>query len=155
MSRKEGTRGGIASIDHSIDAPTRSLEEYTKKELRMTNYNDRIHHRCHDDRQNDNNKEKEMGRKTTVWILQATKKRNHAREDQVMVTIKGNLQMATQNNAIRTNYVKTKINKTHENSMCRLCNDRDETFDHIIIKCSKQVQRISMTRHDWVEEVIN
>ena len=49
-------------------------------------------------------------RKTTVWIFQATNKRNLSREDLVMAK-KGNLTRETksllitvQNNAIRTNY---------------------------------------------------
>ena len=36
-----------------------------------------------------------------------------------------------------TNYVKTKVDKTQQNSKCRLCGDRDETIDHIINECSK------------------
>ena len=31
---------------------------------------------------------------------------------------------ATQNNAIRTNYVKTKIDKLQQNSKCRSCSDK-------------------------------
>ena len=51
------------------------------------------------------------------------------------------LQIATQNNAIRTNYVKSKIDKTQHNIMCWLCVDRDETMNHIINKCSKLAQK--------------
>ena len=35
------------------------------------------------------------------------------------------------NNAIRTNYVKARIDKMQQNSRCRLCDDRDETINHI------------------------
>ena len=40
-------------------------------------------------------------------------------------------QIAAQNNTIRTNSVKTKIDKTQLNSRYRLCNNRDETINHI------------------------
>ena len=34
--------------------------------------------------------------------------------------------IAAQNNAIRTNYIKARIDKTQQNSRCRLCGDSDE-----------------------------
>ena len=40
--------------------------------------------------------------------------------------------MAAQNSAIRTNHIKAKIDKTQQNSKCRLCGDSDETINHII-----------------------
>ena len=49
--------------------------------------------------------------------------------------------MVAQNNAIRTNNVKAKIDKTQRNSKCRLCGDRDETITHIISECSKLAQK--------------
>ena len=50
--------------------------------------------------------------------------------------------VATQNNSIRSNYVKAKIAKTQQNTECRLCGDRDEGINHII--CEK----VYNTRHD-------
>ena len=41
------------------------------------------------------------------------------------------------NNAIRTYHIKARIDKTQQNSKCRLCSDRDETINHIISECSK------------------
>ena len=52
------------------------------------------------------------------------------------------------NNAISLNYVKAKIPKTQQNSKCRLCGDRDETINHIIIECSKSTQNEYKIRHD-------
>ena len=56
----------------------------------------------------------------------------------------GNLQrepesllIVAQNNAIRTNHIKTRIDKTQQNSKCRLCGDKDETTNHIISECYK------------------
>ena len=62
------------------------------------------------------------------------------------------LQMAAQNSAIRTNHIKARIDKTQQNSKCRLCGDRDETITRIISECSKLAQK---TRHDWVGKVIH
>ena len=65
------------------------------------------------------------------------------------------LLIATQNNTIRTNYTKTKINNTPQNPKCTLSSDKYETIDHIISECSKQAQREYKTRHNWLEKVIN
>ena len=68
---------------------------------------------------------------------------------------KGNLKrkvefllIATQNNIIRTNHIKARIDKTQQNSSCRLCHDRDERINHLISKCSKRAQKEYKTRHD-------
>ena len=61
---------------------------------------------------------------------------------------------AAQSNTIRTNQIKARIDKTQQNSKCRLCGDRDETINHIISECSKLAQKEYKTRHDWVGKVI-
>ena len=47
----------------------------------------------------------------------------------------------------------TIIDKTQQNSKCRLRDDGDETINHIISKCSKLAEEYK-TRHDWVGKVI-
>ena len=47
------------------------------------------------------------------------------------------LLIAVQNKAIRTNHIKARIDKTQQNSRCRLCGEREETINHIISECSK------------------
>ena len=47
------------------------------------------------------------------------------------------LLIAVQNNAIRSNYVKAKIDKAQQNSRHRLCDDKDETINYIISECSQ------------------
>ena len=63
--------------------------------------------------------------------------------------------IAAQDSAIRTNHIKARIDKTQQNSKCRLCSDRDETINHIISECSKLAQREYKARHDWVGKVIH
>ena len=41
-----------------------------------------------------------------------------------------------------------RIDKTQENSKCRMCGDSDETINHIISECSKLAQKEYKTRHD-------
>ena len=64
------------------------------------------------------------------------------------------LLIAAQDNAIRTNHIKTRIDKTQQNSKCRFCSDRNETINHIISKCSKFAQKENKARHGWVGKVI-
>ena len=54
---------------------------------------------------------------------------------------------AAQNIAIRTNRIKG-IDKTQQNSKCRLCGDRDETINHMISECSKLAQKEYKIRRD-------
>ena len=75
---------------------------------------------------------------------------------------KGNLKKKTesiltaaQDNAIITNHIKARIDKTQQNSKCRLRGDRDETINHIISECSKLAQKEYKARHDWVGKVIH
>ena len=78
---------------------------------------------------------------------------------------KGNLKretesllIAAQDNAIRTNHIKARIDKTQQNRKCRLCGDRVETINHIISKFSKFskfAQKEYKARHDWVGKVIH
>ena len=79
-----------------------------------------------------------------MWL----KKGNFKRETE-------SLPIAAQDNAIRINHIKTRIDKTQQNSKCMLCDDRDETINHIISKCSKLTQKEYKTRHDCVGKVIH
>ena len=63
--------------------------------------------------------------------------------------------IAAQDSAKRTNYIKARIDKTQQNSKCRLCGDRDETINHIISECIKLAQRKYKARHDWVGKVMH
>ena len=63
--------------------------------------------------------------------------------------------MAVQNDTIKTNYIQARIDKTQQNSNCRLCGKRDENINHIINECSKLAQKEYKTRHDWVGKVIH
>ena len=106
---------------------------------------------------NENNQKTKMGRKTAVWLLPETNKRNFTEGTWTWLR-KGNLKretesflIAARNNAIRTKYVKAKIDKIADVD----CGDRDETINHIISECCKLAQREYKTRHDWEGKVIH
>ena len=82
--------------------------------------------------------------KTWTWL----RKGNLKRETEPLL-------IAAQDNAIRTNHIKARIDKTQQNSKCWLCGDRDETINHIISECSKLAQKEYQARHDWVGKVIH
>ena len=65
------------------------------------------------------------------------------------------LQIAAQNNAIRTNHINARIDTMQKNSKCRLCGDRDKTINPIISEGSKLAQKEYKTRQDWVSKVIH
>ena len=60
------------------------------------------------------------------------------------------LLIAVQINAIRTNHITARIDKTQQESSYRLCDDRDESINHIISESSKLAQKEDNTRYQWV-----
>ena len=83
-------------------------------------------------------------KKTWTWL----RKRNLKRETESLL-------IAAQNNAIRTNYIKARIDKMQQKSRCKLCVEREEMINHIISKCSKLGQKEYKTRHNWMGKVIH
>ena len=49
--------------------------------------------------------------------------------------------LAAQEQAIRTNVIKAKIDNTWEESKCRMCGNVDETVNHIVSECNMLAQR--------------
>ena len=58
--------------------------------------------------------------------------------------------MAAQEQAIRRNAIKSKIDKNRVESKCRLCVKVDETVSHRVCECPMLAQREYKRRHDWV-----
>ena len=63
--------------------------------------------------------------------------------------------LAARNNAIKTKYIKARIEKIQQNSKCRYGNDRDKTINHTISECSKLEKKEYKTRHDWMGNAIH
>ena len=51
------------------------------------------------------------------------------------------LLIVAQHNAIRTNYIKAKIDNKRQNSKCRRCEERDETVNYIKSECGKLAKK--------------
>ena len=57
---------------------------------------------------------------------------------------------AAQKQAIGTNVIKGKIDKSQEQMKCTMCSRTDETINHNISECPKLTQRDYKRRHDWI-----
>ena len=62
--------------------------------------------------------------------------------------------VAAQNQSIRTNLVKAKIDKSQKDTLCRLCKKADESIDHVVSGCSKLAQKGYKRRHDNLAEIV-
>ena len=159
-SRKDGGRG-LASIEGSIDGSIKRLEDYIEKHERglittIRNDTDNTIDEIVRTTRKQKWEEKQLygcfkrlinnisHQKTWTWL----RKGNLKRETESLL-------IAAQDNAIRTNRIKAIIDKTQQNSKCRLCGDRDEMINHIISECSKLAQKGYKARHDWVGKVIH
>ena len=60
-----------------------------------------------------------------------------------------------QEQALRTNYTKSKIDNTSANPFCRMCGEREETVQHVICKCKKLAQRECKRRHETVTKLVH
>ena len=151
-------RKRLASIEDSMDTSIQWLEGYIEKcreRLITANRNN-----------TDNTKIKGM---TITRKQKWEEKQLYGRFKWLIINIshkrtwtwlrKGNFKRETksplktpQNNAIRTNHIKARKDKMQQNNKCRLCNDRDETINHIISKLALKEYK---TRHNWVGRVIH
>ena len=60
---------------------------------------------------------------------------------------------AAQEQAIRTNYVKYKIDKTAQSLFCRICDKKGEIISHIVSECEKLAQKEYKRRRDNVARI--
>ena len=146
VSRKEGGRGR-ASIEDTVDAYIQRLEDYIEKHERgliTTIRNDTDN--TIDERVTTTRKQKWEGKqlygrfkrlinsishqKFWTWL----RKGNFKSETESLL-------IAAQDNAIRTNHIKARIDKTQQNN---------ETINHIISECSKLAPREYKARHGKV-----
>ena len=130
MSRKEG-RQGLTSIPESVDASIQQLEDDIKmrggKLITATrnnadntsvNWTKITRKQKWEEKQFYGHFNRQISEilheKTWTWL----RKGNIKKETESLL-------ITAENIVIRTNYVKAKIDKTQQNSRCRLCGDRD------------------------------
>ena len=51
--------------------------------------------------------------------------------------------------------MKTKIDKSHNDPLCRMCKKADETINHVVSECSKLAQKEYKRRHDNVARALH
>ena len=88
--------------------------------------------------------EDQSNEETWTWLKQGSLKR----ETEALI-------IAAQDQAIRTNYIKAKIDKSQTDAKCRMCRDKNETVSHILSGCSKLAQKEYKKRHDNVARAIH
>ena len=76
------------------------------------------------------------------------KRREYKKRNRILI-------IAAQEQAIRANAIKAKIDKTQAESKCRLCGKVDETIRHIKCEYPILAQREYKRRHDWVGRKIH
>jgi hypothetical protein len=87
-----------------------------------------------------------------IWDID---RRLISEEDTFLWLTKGDLQteteseiVAAQDQALQTKYYSTKILNTETDSTCRLCQQFDETIDHVILACPILAKEQYIKRHD-------
>ena len=65
------------------------------------------------------------------------------------------LLVAAQDQSIRTNLVKAKIDKSQGDSLCQVCRKVDESKDHIVSGCNKLAQKENKRRHDNLGKIVH
>ena len=63
--------------------------------------------------------------------------------------------MAAQNQSIRSNLGKAKIDKSQGDSLCRVCRTVDESIDYIVVGCSDLTQKEYKRRHDNLGKIVH
>ena len=62
---------------------------------------------------------------------------------------------AAQEQEIRKNYVKHKMEKTAQSPLWRMCDKKSETISHIVSECEKLAETEYKRRHDNVERIVH
>ena len=65
------------------------------------------------------------------------------------------LRVAAQNQSVRTNLVKAKIEKSQGDASRRVCRKVDESIYHIVSGCSKLAQKECKRRHDNLGKIVH
>ena len=162
LPRKDGGRG-LLGVDDAVPIASASLQRYVKRSTERvlsslaTLVDDEIN-----EPEVDLKKQKRMERKES-WKEKALHGQFLRQTDEVAGTSRwlwlkqGSLKretesliLAAQEQAIRTNAIKAYVDKSQDQSKCRMCGERDETVNHLVSESSKLAQGEYKRRHDWV-----
>ena len=159
IPRKEGGRG-LTSIEDCAELVRRDLEVYvhrSEERLIQVARGDKIGGLEAESVLKRSKKEKRLEDwEEKVLHGQYLRQTKEIRSDQCWAWLQNgdlkreteSLIVAAQNQSIRTNLVKAKIDKSQGDSLCRMCRKVDESIDHIVSGCSKLAQKEYKRRHD-------
>jgi hypothetical protein len=168
LPRKEGGRG-LLQVKQTVEEEKRALNDYiqssTEDALKTVSEEDLFNV---ENTKNDYRKQ-EIKNRRDRW-------QNKALHGQYLKNIEGKVDteknwswlrngdlkketegflLAAQDQALRTNAIKAKIDKTINSSKCRLCKEREETVDHLVSACSKIAQTEYKARHNKVATMLH
>ena len=81
---------------------------------------------------------------TYAWLRNS----NLKRETEALI-------MAAQEQSLRTNSIRAKIDRTIDSDKCRMCKQLQETSEHLVSGCSKLAQKEYKRRHDKIATLIH
>ena len=166
IPRKEGGRG-LISIEDCVELAIRGLEVYvhgSEERLIQAARGDNMDGLESANVLKRSKKEKRL-EDCEVKVLhgQYLRQTKEVRSDQCWTWLhNGDLKretesliVAAQNQSIRTNLVKARIDKSQGDSLSRVCRKVDESIDHIVCGCSKLAQKEYKRRHDNLGKVVH
>ena len=151
---KLGLQGYVKMSDERFISAARGTDEVTDWEAAIESKNDFKKRKKHERQNNWKAKtlhgqfirqtENLADEQQWMWLKDGTLKR----ETETLI-------MAAQEQAIRTNLIKAKIDKTQQESKCRMCGQVDESVNHILSECSKIAQKEYERQYDWVGKKVH
>ena len=164
LPRSEGGRG-LKSVEETIRTEEHGLSDYIK--CKEKGYN-RLLQRLTKERSKQEYKDQREEHKKQEW------KEKHLHGQYTKIADKTDTRMtyrwirngfmkketeglitAAQDQALPTRWKKVHIEKQGGTSMCRMCNEREETIFHILSECQKLAQTEYKKRHDKVAQLVH
>ena len=153
IPRKEGGRG-LISIKDCVELAIRGLEVYVhgcKERLIQTARGDKIDGEEAEIVLKKSKKEKRL----EDWEEKALHGQYLRQTKEDLKRETESLIVAAQNQSIRANLVKARIDKNQGDSLCRMCRKVDESIDHIVSGCRKLAQKEYKRRHDNLGKIVH
>ena len=169
VTRREGGRGMI-SIRECVEAEEHSLSKYianTEEELLKAARSEGLL-QAWDGHTEDQRKRRKQSDRLEAWenkplhgqFIRQTK--NIANRTTWNWMVNGELKKETeglltaaQDQALRTNAIKVKIDKQEGDPTCRMCKAKEESVGHLVSECSKLAQTEYKGRHDKVATAVH
>ena len=160
VERSKGGRG-LLSVKDVVEEEERQLKKYTERSLedmmeivrqRISFRGDRAEKKERYEAWSEKVMHGQFERQTKeirseeswLWLQRGTLKR----ETESLIT-------AAQEQALRTNYRRAKIEKDGTSPLCRMCKQAGETVSHIVSECGKMAQSEYKGRHDKVATAVH